>query len=61
MIDTDRNGNHGKTNDVDRGWKKVQHKKVATATTRERKMPGTTFNDNEGEGGTLGQVGFIDL
>jgi hypothetical protein len=51
MIETDRNGDHGKTKDVDHGWRKVQRKKVTTATTRERKMSGTAINENEGGGG----------
>jgi hypothetical protein len=61
MIETERNGDHGKTNDVDHGWRKVQHKKTPTSLARERKTTGTAINENEGEGRTLSQVGFIDF
>jgi hypothetical protein len=38
-----------------------KYKKTKRALSRERKMTGTAINENEGEGGTLSQVGFIDL
>jgi hypothetical protein len=61
MIETDKNDTRGKTNEVDSGWRQVQHKKTKTSTARGSKMPGTTTNESEGEDGTLSQVGFIDL
>jgi hypothetical protein len=61
MIESDRNSDHGKPNDIDNGWRKLEHKKFTAATARERKTPSTEINETEGEGGTLRQVGFIDL
>jgi hypothetical protein len=61
MVESNRNGDHSKPNDIDHGWRKVQNKKSTAATARARKMRSTAINDTEGEGGMICQVGFIDL
>jgi hypothetical protein len=61
MIETDKNETHGKRNEVNSGWRQIQHKKTKTSTGSGRKMSGTTTNESKGEGVTLSQVGCIDL
>jgi hypothetical protein len=48
MIETDKNDTHGKSNEVDSGWRQVNNKKTKTSTSGGNKIQGTTTNESEG-------------